>query len=180
VHNTIINNYFVLASLQKIPASALAANPSALHKEGVQFKGYLDRARSVAAKALNAHADEIIFTSGATESDNLALAGSVKNFLSQGIESDQIMIFASDIEHAAVTETAQNLGVRYGAIPAVDGVVDPRAIIMPQDLKVLIISVMYVNNEIGTVQPIKEIAKRVRQLRKQYPDITILFHVDGK
>jgi cysteine desulfurase len=78
-----------------------------------------------------------------------------------------------------VTETAQNLGVRYGAIPAVDGVVDPRAIIMPQDLKVLIISVMYVNNEIGTVQPIKEIAKRVRQLRKQYPDITILFHVDA-
>ncbi len=169
----------MLKSFPKIPATILAANPSALHKEGVALKSYLDTARSVAAKAINAHADEIVFTSGATESDNLALVGTVKSFIENAIAPEQIMIFASDIEHAAVTETAQHLGVRYGAIPAVDGVVDPRSIIMPEEIKVLIISVMYVNNETGTVQPIKEIAKRVRQLRKQYPEVTILFHVDA-
>jgi cysteine desulfurase len=152
----------MLGKFPKIPTRALSANPSALHKEGVELKGY--------------------FTSGATESDNLAISGAVNHLLSNQIQPHEIVIFASDIEHAAVSETITHLttlGVRDGGIPTIEGVVESKSIIIPEGARVLIVSVMYVNNEIGTVQPIADIAKRLRYIRKQYPELTVIFHVDA-
>jgi cysteine desulfurase len=172
----------MLDSFPVIPLNALSANPSALHREGVQAKQCLEEARALAAKTLFAHADEIIFTSGATESDNLAILGLVHACMQKGCKANEIAVFASDIEHAAVKETIAALakeGVQDGYIPSVEGVIDPKSIIVPEGVKVLIVSVMYVNNEIGTVQPISAIAKRLRYIRKHNPELEVYFHVDA-
>jgi cysteine desulfurase len=172
----------MLDTFPTIPPSILAANPNALHQEGVRIRGYLDGARTLAARILFAHKDEIIFTSSVTESDNLAIAGVVRASIEKGYAPNEIAVFASDIEHAAVKETISMLareGIQDGYIPSMEGVIDPKSIIIPEGAKVLIVSVMYVNNEIGTVQPIVAIAKRLRYLRKHNPDMDIYFHVDA-
>lgn len=160
----------------------VGANPSALHKEGVLAKGALALARALVAKTLLAHDDEIIFTSNATESDNLAIVGVVNAWIEKGVAVSDIVVYKSAIEHAAVSESAEMLlkkGVSVVTLETPEGVVNPKDIIVPDNAKAIIISVMYVNNEIGRVQPIKEIAKRVRFLRKNNPGIEILFHVDA-
>ncbi len=166
----------------KLPKSVIAANPSALHQEGVRARKAINDARALVAKTLNAHSDEIIFTSGATESDNLAIVGSIEQFLVQGIEYSEIAVITSALEHAAITEVLapyKEKGLFTVTLPAKDGVIDPKHIIIPETAKAVLVSVMYVNNEIGTVQPIKEIAKRIRKLRKDNPEVQILFHTDA-
>jgi cysteine desulfurase len=172
----------MVRAFPRIPYRVLGANPSALHREGVELREYLTSARALVAESLHAREDEIIFTSGATESNNLALSGAVHGFLKQGLKPHEIAVFVSDIEHAAVSEVARSLiseGIVDGALPTEEGVVDPKTIVIPNGIRALIVSVMYVNNEIGTVQPIKDIAKRIRFLRKQDPEVTIVFHVDA-
>ena len=172
----------LLRHIPTIDALYSGANPSALHREGVALRRVLSEARTRIATTLGVHADEIIFTASATESDNLALIGCAQAHMKAGIAPNRIAVFASAIEHAAVSETCAylaTLGILDGSIPAPDGVIDPKMITVPEGVDVLIISVMYVNNEIGTVQPITEIAKRVRYLRKQHPDVTIVLHVDA-
>lgn len=166
----------------KLSQTVIGANPSALHTEGVQARKAINDARARVAKTLNAHADEIIFTSGATESDNLALVGAIEGFLKKGIVLSDIAVITSVLEHAAVLEPLapyKDKGLFTMTIPAQHGVIDPKHIMIPESAKAVIVSIMYVNNEIGTVQPIKDIAKRVRKLRKEYPDKTILFHTDA-
>ncbi len=172
----------MMRSLSPIKKSVVGANPHALHKEGVLARTILQDARTKVAKVLQAHSDEIVFTSGATESDNLALVGTINRFLYEGIPAHQIAIAISDLEHAAVMESVSHLrdsGVFTMTIPTENAGVHPKHITVPDGCKVLLVSIMYVHNEIGTVQPIKDIAKRVRYLRKQHPDITIIFHTDA-
>lgn len=169
-------------AIPRLDHSVVGANPSALHKEGVQARAVIDSARKRVADVLHAHADEIIFTSGATESDNLALAGVIESHLAQGIGLTEIAIVTSTIEHAAVLETIAPYiarGMFAVTLPTTNGVVSAGHISIPEGIKVLIVSIMYVNNEIGTVQPIKEIAKRIRKLRKDNPEVTIVFHTDA-
>jgi cysteine desulfurase len=166
----------------KLSQTVIGANPSALHTEGVHARKAINDARALVAKTLNAHSDEIIFTSGATESDNLALVGAIEGFLKKGIVLSDIAVITSVLEHAAVLEPLapyKDKGLFTMTIPAQHGVIDPKHIMIPESAKAVIVSIMYVNNEIGTVQPIKDIAKRVRKLRKEYPDKTILFHTDA-
>jgi cysteine desulfurase len=172
------------AMLKKVPRIPLwyqGVNPSALHKEGVALKKVREDARRLVAETLSAHTDEIIFTSSATESDNLAIVGCIKHFLSIGILPEAIAVYHSPFEHAAVTEPLQHLDTRIRICELVHegGYVLPDTITIPEDVSAVLISVLYVQNEIGTTQPIKEIAKRIRKLRKQYPEKTILFHVDA-
>lgn len=166
----------------KLSQTVIGANPSALHTEGVHARKAINDARALVAKTLTAHSDEIIFTSGATESDNLALVGAIEGFVQKGIALSDIAVITSVLEHAAVLEPLapyKDKGLFTVTIPAQHGVIDPKHIIIPEHAKVVLVSIMYVNNEIGTVQPIKEIAKRIRKLRKEYPDKTILFHTDA-
>jgi hypothetical protein len=99
----------MVGSFPVLSHEALQANPSALHKEGVALKRALSEARTLAAKAIGAHSDEIVFTSNATESDNLAILGSVKYFLQHGITPQEIGIYVSPFEHAAVSESLASL-----------------------------------------------------------------------
>lgn len=171
----------MVRSFPLLAPGAVAANPSALHKEGQIAKKILLAARQLAAKTLGAHEDEIIFTSNATESDNIALQGSVRAFLKQGLAPEQIAVVTTDLEHAAVLETVQFLNeqVMTVVIPTENGVADAKAITVPEDAKAVIVSVMYVNNEIGTIQDVSGIAKRIRFLKKNIPDIAIVLHVDA-
>ncbi|HVY35685.1 MAG TPA: aminotransferase class V-fold PLP-dependent enzyme, partial [Candidatus Paceibacterota bacterium] len=166
----------------KIPIRIHAANPSALHSEGVALRRVLNDARERVARVLEVHRDEIIFTSGATESDNLAIVGAIYGLLKKGIAHNDIVVISSDLEHAAVTETIKHVvtsGVRHVSLSTTDGVVDPKDIVVPNGAKAVVVSVMYVNNEIGTVQPISDIAKRMRKLRADHPNVQFIFHTDA-
>lgn len=171
----------MIASFKPVPKSIEMANPSALHKEGVLLKRILNEARERMANTLGAHKDEIIFTSNASESDNLAIAGSIKFFLSQGISPNEISVLTSPFEHSAVSEVISHLDkeIEVNILPTDGATIIPQKISFDKPLRALLVTVMFVQNEIGTVQPIKEIAKQVRKLRKEHPDLKIIFHTDA-
>lgn len=150
--------------------SASFANPSALHKEGVEARSAVEGARSSVGALLGVHADEIIFTGGATESVNLALFGAVRAW--QKIYTGRTPhIIVSAIEHDAVLESARVLeeeGVRVTRLSVDEvGIVnfDELRASITQDT--VLIAVMYANNEIGTIEPISDIAKLIRKWKKE-------------
>jgi cysteine desulfurase len=171
----------MLSSFVKIPDQFLSANPSAIHHEGVMLSTILSNARSVAAKSIGAQNDEIVFTSNATESDNLAIFGFLKNQIENGVAPKDIALYVSPFEHSAISESVKHIfeGVEVHNLAQQDGYVLPNSININQDSKIVLISVIFVQNEIGTLQNIKEIAKKIRKLRKEYPDKTIIFHTDA-
>lgn len=144
------------------------ANPSSLYKEGVDARNVLEASRKETAHLLGAQSDEIIFTASGTESDNLALVGVVQKAKEAGIEKPHII--TSVIEHPAILEVCKMLtqwGCEVTYVP-----VDEEGIIVVSELKkaltenTVLVSVMYANNEIGTIQPVADIAKIVRNFRK--------------
>lgn len=144
-----------------------AANPSAIHALGLAERRKLDLVREGVAKILGAHANEVIFTSGATESNNLAILGSPKGH-----------IVTTNIEHASVLETARARGNVTFVEVEENGIVDPKKIKKAMKPDTVLVSVMYANNEIGTIQPIKEIVKEVRHFNK-VNNTHVVFHTDA-
>lgn len=143
-----------------------SSNPGAIHNLGVKEKNKLENARTTIAKILKAHNSEIIFTSGATESNNLAILGLIKNF-------KKPHIVTTNIEHASVLEVCRHLEKTKQAevtyVPVEDnGIVDPKKIKKALRKNTVLVSVMYVNNEIGAIQPIREIAKEIRHFKKTH------------
>ena len=140
---------------------------SRMHEYGWNADAAVDRARRQVAELIGARcADEIVFTSGATESNNLALAG-VIDFAGGG------HVITSAIEHASVRQTSEHLGVDVTVVG-----VDARGLVSPADVEAAVrpdtklISVMAVNNEIGTVQPLAELGAIARRHG-------VLFHSDA-
>lgn len=154
-------------------------NPSSLHAKGYEAKVVLDGAREKIAKILNARADEIIFTSGGTESDNLAILGYAKI---NKRKSGKSHIIVSSIEHHAVLEPAHKLekeGFEVDYLPvSKNGIVDLEKFKKLLRPETILVSIMYANNEIGTIQPIKEISKIIAEFNKQN-DNDIVFHTDA-
>ena len=145
-------------------ASGVSANSSSLHEFGLVAKEKLRKARKKFARVLNCRGGEIIFTSGGTESNNLAIFGLVRNFKNSHI-------ITTNIEHASVLETCKYLEkTRQAQVTFVkvekNGIVDPKKIKKAFKKNTVLVSVMYANNEIGTVQPIEEIGKVVRHHNK--------------
>jgi cysteine desulfurase len=145
-----------------------SANPGAIHGLGLEEKNRLESARAKIAKILNSQIGEIIFTSGATESNNLAILGLVANFKQY---SQLPHIATTNIEHASVLEVCRHLEktkqakVTYVEVES-NGVVDVKKIKKALRPNTVLVSVMYANNEIGTVQPIREIGKVIRHVNK--------------
>ncbi len=138
-------------------------NPSSIYAEGRAARAAVDRARDEVAAAINADPSEIVFTSGGTEADNLALRGGLT---ARREERDGLV--TSAIEHHAVIDTARDLELHAHVrvdIVGVDryGVVDPEAIRDAIDERTSLVSVMHANNEIGTVEPIAEIGAICRE-----------------
>lgn len=152
-------------------------NPSSIHTMGQNARTSLDKSREKVAAVLGCRASEIVFTSGGTESDNAALKGAAF-----GLKETGNHIITSRIEHHAVLHTCHQLeqfGFEITYLP-VDrfGMVNPADVIDAITDRTTVISIMYANNEIGTVQPIPEIAKALKQ-KAQFLNRTILFHTDA-
>jgi len=133
-------------------------NASSVHHFGQQAKAALDQARSALATLLNADPSEIVFTAGGTESDNFAIRGAADALEPTGRRH----LVASAIEHEAVLNTLKALarrGWRTTLIPlTASGIVDPERVRAAVTDETALVSVMHANNEIGTIQPIAEIA----------------------
>jgi cysteine desulfurase len=142
-------------------AMADLGNPSSLHGSGRRARRRVEESREQLADALGARPSEVIFTSGGTESDNLAVKGLF--WARRDADSKRRRIVASPIEHHAVLDTLDWLGDHEGAEISwldVDGTgrVTPEALRRALDDDVALVTVMWANNEIGTVQPIRELA----------------------
>lgn len=144
------------------------ANPASLYAEGVAAKKELDRARKEVADLMEAHADEILFTSGGTEANNLALKGVIQ-VAKKTIARPHVVTTA--IEHPSVFELIDVLkswNVDVTVVPVLEnGIVDPKEVKAALRPETVLVSVMYANNEIGTIQPIAEIAKAIRSFKKE-------------
>lgn len=149
-----------------------ALNPSSIHADGVAARKLLDASRASAAAFLNAHADEVVFTGSGTESNNLAILGAVEAYLTAHPEKGyaDIHILASEIEHSSVLETVFYLRKKGATVELIP--VDETGIVCLDALKkmlrpnTLLVSVMMANNEIGTIEPIRDVVKVVRDFRK--------------
>ena len=159
------------------------ANPSAIYKDGVNVRNIIEESRDKIAKLINAHKDEIIFTSSGTESDALAIFGVVKDWRMKN-KGKIPHIITTKIEHPAILENCRILEDLEEAEITYVGV-DKEGIINLEELKdslkenTILVSVMYANNEIGTIEPIEEVAKIIRHFRKEKKSIFPLFHTDA-
>jgi len=135
-------------------------NPSSIHQFGRKAKNAIQKARKQVAALIGAEQDEILFTSGGTESNNTILYGIPKL---QGSHLDHNHIITSSIEHEAILEPCRDL--EKNGVKATYLSVDEHGIVNPDDItnsinpQTVIVSVMFANNEVGTIQPIKEISK---------------------
>jgi cysteine desulfurase len=149
-------------------------NPSSIHRYGQKAESALDAAREKVASVLRCRSDEILFTSCGSESDNLALRGAA---LARRKVSGASRIITTRNEHHAVSRTAEQLEKEYGFSVnwlALDeyGAVTPESLSRAVGSDSALVSVMYANNEIGTVNPIPELAKFARSQ-------DIVFHTDA-
>jgi cysteine desulfurase len=146
-------------------------NPSSVYTCGQEAKGAIEEARANVANFIGAKDEEIVFTSGGTEADNFALKGIAYANKSKGNH-----IITTAIEHHAVLETCHFLettGFRVTFLPVDEyGMVDPDEVRRTITNKTVLISVMHANNEIGTIQPLVEIAKIARETG-------VYFHTDA-
>ena len=147
-------------------------NPSSMHHVGRQARAFLDEARERAAKVLGSQPGEVVFTSGGTESANLAIMGAARHLKSKGRH-----IITSAIEHDAVLRCCESLAQRedfevtYLPVDR-EGLVSPDSLSKVLRTDTILVSVMAANNEIGTIQPIAELGALCRQQG-------VLFHTDA-
>lgn len=146
-------------------------NPSSPHRFGQQVKVQLEETRDILSAALGCSSGEIVFTSGGTESNNLALSGSALSLKRKGNH-----IIIASTEHPSVLETArflsQNAFEINHVIPASDGSIGPEQIESLINENTILLSAMFVNNETGVINPVYEIGKLCR-------DRGIIYHCDA-
>ncbi|MBQ6887162.1 MAG: cysteine desulfurase [Lachnospiraceae bacterium] len=148
-------------------------NPSSMHNKGMQAEIYIRNAKDIIARNLKVNEKEILFTSGGTESDNIALIGSAMANYRAGRH-----LITTKIEHPAILQTMKYLeeqGFEVTYLP-----VDKYGIIRLEDLEkaitkdTILVSIMHTNNEIGALQPIEEAGRLIKQINPR-----IIFHVDA-
>ncbi len=146
-------------------------NPSSIHSFGQESKAAIEKTREKISSFLGAKQEEIIFTSGGTESDNFAIKGAAYANQHKGNH-----IITSSIEHHAVINSCkflEKMGLKITYLPvSKDGLVDPEDVKKAITDKTILISIMHANNEIGTIQPIAEIGEIAREKE-------ICFHSDA-
>lgn len=146
-------------------------NPSSIHAYGRQARNILDNARAVVASSIGAHENEIIFTSGGTEADNYAIFG-----IAEGKEAKGKHIITTEIEHHAVLYACQELEKKGYEVTYLSvneyGLIDLNEFKAALREDTILVTIMYGNNEVGAIQPIKEIGL----LLKDHPAV---FHTDA-
>jgi cysteine desulfurase len=159
-------------------------NPGSLHSFGQKAIATVDASREAIGALIGAkHFREIIFTSGATEANNLALRGAVEFYKKDHPDVAHPRIIISSIEHESVMETAQVLeGYRVEVIKLPvnkEGVIDIVALKDALNENTVVVSIMHVNNEVGTIQPLREIKFMIDAFRKNAPGAGASSHADG-
>lgn len=166
----------------------LAGNPSALHQEGVAAARELAAARQTIARAIGAHADEIVFTASGTEANNLALMGALRPLMRSACEHQmftntenkkiKVHAITTTIEHASVLEPLRVLarnGLRVTEVGVSrEGILDLDAFAEAIRPETALVSVQLVNSEVGAIEPLREVAKAIRKQGR-----TLLFHTDA-
>ena len=148
-------------------------NPSSMHNKGVEAEKYIKQAKETFARILKVNEKEIFFTSGGTESDNLAIIGAALAAKRRGRH-----IITTVIEHPAVLESFAYLekqGFEATYLPVNEhGQVEPETLKSALREDTVLVSIMYVNNEIGAVEPVAELGEIIKEYNRE-----ILFHVDA-
>ena len=152
-------------------------NPSSVHTVGQEAKRVLDDAREKVARILGCRMSEVVFTSGGTEADNAAIKG-----VAAALQGTGNHIVTSAIEHHAVLHTCQyleNMGFEVTYLPVDSyGLVDPDDVARAITDRTILVSIMYANNEIGTIEPISQIAALVKA-QAVAMERTIVVHTDA-
>lgn len=162
-------------------------NPGTIHAEGVMVKKMLAEARQKIADAIFCRAQEVIFTSGATESNNIAVFGTVFAWMAEN-EGETPHIITTNIEHPSVLEVCKHLEekklaeVTYLEVSS-EGIVDMKKMRESLRENTVIVSIIFASNEIGVIQPIKEISKEIRHFKKHvlgnHESVYPLLHSDA-
>ena len=182
MNKTIYLDYAATAPVRPEVAKAMApyaadmfGNAASIHSFGRKSATAVDRSRQQVSRWLNCQPTEIIFTASGTEADNLAIKGLVGDY-------PDGHIVTTAIEHKAVLETCwwlEKAGIKVTYVkPNADGVVEVRQIEQAITPKTFLVSVMYANNEVGTIQPIREIGLMIKRLNKTRKR-RVYFHTDA-
>ena len=162
-----------VAEVVKETMLAYYGNPSSLHKKGMEAENILKESSQFFAKALGCLPEEILYTSGGTESNNMAIIGGSLAYKRQGKK-----IITTTIEHPSVGEVFKYLETQGFEIITIGvnqvGIIDLEALESAIDEETILVSIMHVNNEIGTIQPISEIGAMIKSKNPE-----TLFHVDA-
>ncbi|MFA5736866.1 MAG: cysteine desulfurase family protein [Candidatus Paceibacterota bacterium] len=152
-------------------------NPSSLHREGILAQQNLFEARKIIARLIAAQPAEIIFTSGGTESNNLAILGTARAYGKTG------HLITTMIEHKATLEPFHYLekeGYQISYLPVSEnGLINPKEVEKNLKTETFLLSIIYANNEIGAIQPIKEVVKVIRRWRKEQKTEFPYLHIDA-
>lgn len=154
-------------------------NPSSFHRPGKTAKDAIDEARAQVAKVIGARADEVTFTSGGSEANNLAVLGVARAHATAGKH-----LISARTEHPSVLEALEHLAkkegfeVTYISVDA-DGLVDPAEVVAAIRPDTTLVTVMLANNEIGTIAPVREIGSLIRKNREARKSIYPFFHTDA-
>src|SRR3989338_5509561 len=147
-------------------------NPSAIYLSAKKVKKDIGQARAGVAKILGTRPAEVIFTAGGTEANNLAIKGVMKQFPGANV-------VVSAIEHESVLAPAEQFDVRLAPVDK-QGIIDLSGLEKLIDDKTALVSVIYANNEIGTIQPLRRISQLLGQLRtKRKGNLPLYFHTDA-
>ncbi len=163
-------------------ASKLGGNAGAIHHEGVLAARVLTHSRERVAKQLGCKAREVIFTSGLTESNNLAILGFARRFLLKGKTLQGTHWIVSAIEHPSVLESFGEIERMGGSVshvmPDARGIITPEAIRHMLRKDTVFVSVGWANNEIGVVQPLADISREIHAHETKHKTVVIL-HSDA-
>ena len=167
------------AMLPYLTADGSFANPASTHGPGYKARAAVEKARAQVAALLGAEPAEIVWTSGATESNNLAIKGALEfhvGYGGHGGGARKAHIVTSRTEHKCVLDTCRHLetqGVRVSFLkPGAGGIVSPEQVLEALTPETVLVSLMWVNNEIGVVQDVQRLAPLLRERG-------VLFHVDA-
>lgn len=158
-------------------------NPSAIYKEGVESRRFLESERERVATLLGVRAKEIYFMSGGTEANTTIIQGVIRSRLEKGVEPADVHVVSSAIEHSSVLETLRlfekhGVQVTYVA-PGEDGVVRADDVMKAITPKTVLVTLMYANNEIGTIQPVAKVGGMIRKIRSESLSVYPVFHTDA-
>lgn len=158
-------------------------NPSAIHAEGRRAGALLRDARTKVARLVSVRSGEVYFTSGGTESNNLAIRGLLEALHAQGRAYADMEVVTTAIEHPsilAVLEVMQKSGVTVHMVPVLeDGLIDEVAFKKALGAKTVLVTFAYANSEIGVVQEVKRLSRLVRAVRKEQGSLVPYLHLDA-